>query len=773
MLSKVMAGREMGQAWRVCRAAGRVDGSTWHAEQLEPREMLAVAPIGPKGPSLTAPSALAAVIVSPTSVGLTWSDADKAVTGYYVMRSVDGTNWDLLTKITDKAKRAYTDSQAKANTRYFYGVEAYNSASISAPSGSVSLVTPLVAPGSVAASLVGGHVHVTWKSGDAATGGYELWRAVDGGSFSLVSNLDGIGSVSYDDSSVGAGYVYSYKIKAVGASNSSLYSSAVKVGMPLSAPSSLSAGATATSVTLTWGGLDAHAKSYIVMRSTDNKNFSTVATLASNATGFVDLKVATGTAYYYKVSATNPANPSGTSAVQATTTLLAPRSLAASVSGMGVDLTWSDPNRTGMGYVVLRSTDGVNFSALATLAPGSAAKYRDSAVGAKQAYVYEVRAVAGAQVSPDSNSAGATTPNGTSNVLITSRYGSELVVTSTGGADHVSISESGSLLTININGQDFHENALPAGLFVYDRAGGDTITIDASVAVRTTLSMIGAGVSTIVSSCANVSAWIDSADIISGAGLVHRVSAFAGGVSMALGASLANPKDAGTTKKITKSLFGAAPEAGDVNQGGVGDCYFLSSLAAFAEEDDSVLLQSAVDLGDGTYAVEYKKAGKPVYVRVSNAMPVDAYGRLRFARPGVNDTMWALVMEKAFAYFRTGANTYASISGGWMSEVYSILGVSSSNFWLNTGESAFFDLMQARLNQFKAVTLATSTRPSMLVGNHAYTLVNVWKDDSGATHYVVRNPWGVSGTRAENSGGYATLTFAQMQANFVCGTFAA
>ena len=131
------------------------------------------------------------------------------------------------------------------------------------------------------------------------------------------------------------------------------------------------------------------------------------------------------------------------------------------------------------------------------------------------------------------------------------------------------------------------------------------------------------------------------------------------------------------------------------------------------------------------------------------------------------------VRKKAFAYFRTGVNTYASISGGWMSEVYSILGVSSSNFWLNTGESAFFDLMQARLSQFKAVTLATSTRPSMLVGNHAYTLVNVWKDDSGATHYVVRNPWGVSGTRAENSGGYATLTFAQMQANFVCGTFAA
>jgi hypothetical protein len=68
-----------------------------------------------------------------------------------------------------------------------------------------------------------------------------------------------------------------------------------------------------------------------------------------------------------------------------------------------------------------------------------------------------------------------------------------------------------------------------------------------------------------------------------------------------------------------------------------------------------------------------------------------------------------------------------------------------------------------------AVTLGTDTFARSLVGSHGYTLISASIDSSGATHYVVRNPWGVSGDRLENSAGYASLTFAQMQANFDAG----
>jgi hypothetical protein len=78
-------------------------------------------------------------------------------------------------------------------------------------------------------------------------------------------------------------------------------------------------------------------------------------------------------------------------------------------------------------------------------------------------------------------------------------------------------------------------------------------------------------------------------------------------------------------------------------------------------------------------------------------------------------------------------------------------------------------MVAADLAGGKAVTLGTFNSPPNLVGNHAYTLVSVYTDSSGVTHYVVRNPWGTSGDTLENAQGYATLTFAQMVANFTLG----
>src|SRR5208282_3012460 len=139
---------------------------------------------------------------------------------------------------------------------------------------------------------------------------------------------------------------------------------------------------------------------------------------------------------------------------------------------------------------------------------------------------------------------------------------------------------------------------------------------------------------------------------------VHSVSSFAGGVSKALGAHLANPSDSGSTMTVNASLFGTGPVAGDINQGSVGDCYFMASLAGFAEVRPNVILNSAVDLGDGTYCVEFYHSGTPEFIRVNNTFPTGGFNGFRFAHPGSDDTIWGCVMEKAFAYFRTGANTY-------------------------------------------------------------------------------------------------------------------
>jgi hypothetical protein len=126
-----------------------------------------------------------------------------------------------------------------------------------------------------------------------------------------------------------------------------------------------------------------------------------------------------------------------------------------------------------------------------------------------------------------------------------------------------------------------------------------------------------------------------------------------------------------------------------------------------------------------------------------------------------------MVMEKAFAYFRTGANTYASIANGYMGDVYADLGVSSTSVAPSSyTASAFYNLVSADLSNGEAVTFGTPSTAPNLVGSHAYTLVSTYTDSNGVVQFVVRNPWGVSGDSLENAQGYATLTFAQVTANF-------
>jgi len=159
------------------------------------------------------------------------------------------------------------------------------------------------------------------------------------------------------------------------------------------------------------------------------------------------------------------------------------------------------------------------------------------------------------------------------------------------------------------------------------------------------------------------------------------------------------------------------------------------------------------------------------FVRVDADMAAGGFGGYAYAHPGVDGDIWAMVMEKSYAFFRSGANTYASLNSGWMGNVYSDFGIANTNVTLQTTDSSFYSLMNNYLNNGKAVTFGTYSGGTTLVSSHAYTLVRV-ANIGGINYYTVRNPWGVSGDGLEDGAGFATLTFAQMVANFQLGTAA-
>lgn len=351
-------------------------------------------------------------------------------------------------------------------------------------------------------------------------------------------------------------------------------------------------------------------------------------------------------------------------------------------------------------------------------------------------------------------------------VFVNNRYGDDLAVEMYGPKASVFVSQSGSTLTIDANGTNFTEAVPAAGLFIYTRGGKDFVQVNPGVSADVTIDTIDNAPSQVFSFGTHVIAWTDSTDIVAGSLTNHSVASFAGGVSKAYGACLPNPSDTGKIIYGDNSLFGTGPVPADINQTHLGDCYFMATLAAFAQERPGIIVNSAVDLGDGTYCVEFNNGGTPEYVRVNNQFSAGNYYGWNYARPGADGSLWGPVFEKAFAYFRDGSNTYSSLNNGNPSEVYDDLNVASNTFGTGSvSDGQMYSMLSYDLKVGFPVTLCTGGSPPNLVGDHCYTLVSVEITKLGQ-EYTVRNPWGVSGDKLENSQGYATLTYSELVNNF-------
>jgi hypothetical protein len=227
-----------------------------------------------------------------------------------------------------------------------------------------------------------------------------------------------------------------------------------------------------------------------------------------------------------------------------------------------------------------------------------------------------------------------------------------------------------------------------------------------------------------------------------------------------------------------KPLFADnGPTSADVAQGYVGDCYFLATLAAIADANAAQIENSVVDLGDGTYAVEFTKNNKSVYVRVDADLPTwNGSNTPAYAKLGAQDSMWVAIMEKAFTCFRTAQSSYASIEAGWMSEAATALGLASKSAYSATSGEALLNAMANDLEAGKAVTYAAGTivNGAPLVGYHAYQVVSVNFENGHATTLTLRNPWGVDGAGNDgNNDAHVTITAAQAQQCFLGWTAAA
>ncbi|MDQ3438734.1 MAG: calpain family cysteine protease, partial [Planctomycetota bacterium] len=226
----------------------------------------------------------------------------------------------------------------------------------------------------------------------------------------------------------------------------------------------------------------------------------------------------------------------------------------------------------------------------------------------------------------------------------------------------------------------------------------------------------------------------------------------------------------------TVANFAASPlfaEAGpmptDIAQGQIGDCYLLATLASLAQQEPTLIRQSITELGDGTYAIRFQRDGLPVYVRVDADLPTysDVSPTPIYAKLGAQDSLWAALIEKAYAFFRTGAGTYQSLHAGWMSEVFAALGTVGQTIWRSAGvPTDLLALLRTELDAGAAITWATSTIPAgvPLVDAHAYSVETVTLDGDGvAVSVTLRNPWRTDGGGNEDDANDGLVTLRRDQ----------
>jgi hypothetical protein len=392
----------------------------------------------------------------------------------------------------------------------------------------------------------------------------------------------------------------------------------------------------------------------------------------------------------------------------------------------------------------------------------------------------------------------------------------ELDVTGITADATISISESGSTFTILANGVPQQITGTFGDLMVYGGSGNATITVMSSVNIPTTIySGTGAdvltnattaqativtldgGVDTLTGNGVNTAFWADASDTIHSTaaeqtnGGVHVISSMyqpytttvgAAGYVTAVrdGSNLTDPTAATSTvtRLTSNSFWGTGPTIQDVIQGQASDCYFLTTLTSLAQFEPGKLMQMGVDLGDGTYVIEFQRSGKISYVRVDGDLPSSGpYANgLLYAHPGTSGDQWAAIFEKAYAYFRSGTNSYGSLDNGFPSTVYNDLGVADTLYMMPSDQNSFYATASAKLAVNKPVDILTNAviTNAPLIESHTYTVMAVSQDSSGTVWLTIRNPWGIDGVTWDSNpnDGILVVSYAMIKANCIYGCLA-
>ena len=185
----------------------------------------------------------------------------------------------------------------------------------------------------------------------------------------------------------------------------------------------------------------------------------------------------------------------------------------------------------------------------------------------------------------------------------------------------------------------------------------------------------------------------------------------------------------------------------DINQGQLGNCYFLAALSALAEKAsrfDSIFCKRTAL--NSYYSIKMYIQGKPKEIYVNNEFPCFKSKVFAFSQSGDKE-IWVQVLEKAWAKINC---SYAMTIAGLPSEALSSLTKGPCFNYIHkkySSDKIWSILKYADEQHFIICTSAGGSEAETKVGlvaGHAYSLISVqaYSKDPSVKLIKLRNPWG-------------------------------